>query len=156
MTVSADLRFVRYGTGVGVANIELVFVFAEQGTDIVHWIYPQPDKEVGKTDNATWCKSTQEVSKDTLKKAAYELAYKRDVGPLREAVDSKKPVILNATVRAPLHSTALHCTAHVKSATSLQPLQPRYSRCVFVSTDGGGRVQEVQSDRRSDLPHAAA
>lgn len=101
-----DLRFVRYGTGVGMDNIELVFVYSEEGTDIVHWIFPQPEKEIGKTDMATWCASTVEVSNDTLKKASYEYAYKRDVGRLREAVDSKKPDILNATVRA------LHCTAH--------------------------------------------
>ena len=105
MTVSAELRFVRYGTGVGMGNIELVFVYSEGGTDIVYWIYPQPDKEIGTSDMATWCASTVIFSSNMLKSKAYDLAYHRDVGRLRETVDSKRPVILNAAVRA-MHSTA--------------------------------------------------
>lgn len=108
--ITADLRFVRYGIGVGVANIELVFVFTEdQWADTVHWIYPQSDKEVATSDVQTWCASTVEVSKDTLEKQAYAHVYQRDVGLLRMAVDSKKPVSLNLTV--PLALPVQQCPA---------------------------------------------
>ena len=105
--LTVDLRFVRYGTGVGVGNIELVLVYQEQGSDIVHWIYPQPDKENGTSDMATYCASTVEVSKATLKSKAYDAAYHRDVSALRMAVDSKKPNALNDVVRS---TCTAHCT----------------------------------------------
>ena len=96
----ADLRFVRYGIGIGVANIELVLVYNEEGSSTVHWIYPQPNRENGTSNVGLWCASTVEVSKGTLDSKAYQTVYDRDVAPLRTAVDSKKPDILTATVRA--------------------------------------------------------
>ena len=104
--LTVDLRFVRYGNGVCVRNIELVLVYNEQGSDTVHWIYPQPNRENGVSDVALWCSSTVKLSKDTLNSKAYQIVYDRDVVPLRIAVDSKKPDILTATVRA----RHLHCT----------------------------------------------
>ena len=100
--LTVDIRFVRYCSGCGVANIELVFVYNEEGSDTVHWIYPQPNKKKnGTSGKKLYNASTVEIDKDTLNSKTYQTVYDRDVAPLRIAVDSKKPDILIATVRAP-------------------------------------------------------
>ena len=116
--MKVDLRFVRYRSGVGVGNIELVLVYKEDGpSDTVHWIYPQASVENGTSDMDLYRKSTWAVSKGTLESKAYQTVYDRDVAPLRIAIDSKTD-ILTATVRA-IEQTAQHTSRKISHATGL-------------------------------------
>ena len=118
MTV-VDLRFVRYGIGIGVANIELVLVYNEVGSsDTVHWIYPQPNRENGTSDMEMYRNSTWAVSKEKLNSKAYQTVYDRDVASLRIAVDSK-PDNLTATVRAIEQTAQQHMSRKISHATKV-------------------------------------
>lgn len=135
MSLTAELRFVRYGTGVGLANIQLVFVYTENESNRVHWIYPEPDKEVGQSDWPTYSASTVELSKETLGGKTYHAAYKRDAARLREAVDSKRPDIL--------HPSVCCNQPHPAKKTRLQE-DASHMPHTCVPADGGDRVPAVQ------------